>query len=591
MCINAIDLSGLPKFGRRGISWKNSIGYTLSFTFEGKEGQLKILSYNKTTKILTVEYMNSSETIHVSNLVKCNLSYIVGKRKHDFYYEKNKLVSLKYSTIKILEQKKISGRKKYKYICTKCGYIGIIYEQHLRDGHGCPVCGGYKCLPGYNDIAKTHPRISKYFIDKEYSSTHSIGTREKGLAKCPNCGFLKKILPFTIKEQGFGCNRCSDGISFPAKFFTAWLCQLEEIFILEWSPDWAGGKKYDFYLPNRHIIVEVHGNQHYEGGFERAGGNNYRDEYENDKYKEELALQNGFSKEEYIVIDGRISEKDYLRSSIISSIVCKDLKGEHANWDECTKYAESSLTIKACELWESGLYKSTEDIASKLHLSRTTVIHMLTRGNHYGWCSYIGINERNKTLKKSSVERERAIIQYDLEGKLLYSYCSVKEAAKKTGCKSANIIGCARKLYNTSGGYIWRYADDKEPLEIIINKNHKRVTQYTVEGKALNEYPSVSEAAKITGISRDKISGCARGKSPKVAGGYIWRYENTPFFIEERVNPRQKRVAQYDLKGNKLNEFPSVVKASKATGIWKENIASVARGKAKTAGGYSWRYI
>ena len=70
---------------------------------------------------------------------------------------------------------------------------------------------------------------------------------------------------------------------------------LEETFIPEWSPDWANEKKYDFYLPDRHIIVEVHGKQHYEGGFERAGGNNLESEQKNDQEKKKAAMQNGFS--------------------------------------------------------------------------------------------------------------------------------------------------------------------------------------------------------------------------------------------------------------------------------------------------------
>lgn len=383
MSRNTIDLSSLPKFGSRGISWKNSVGHSVGFVFDGKPGQLEIISFNKEKKILTVEYLGDVKTIHISNFVKCNLSYIVGKKKHDFYYEIDQMVALEKSTIQILEQIRIKGRKKYKYRCSKCGYIDFIYEQHLRDGHGCPVCGGKKCLSGYNDIAKVYPQISCYFIDRDYTVSHSIGTSEMGIAKCPNCGFEKKIKPFTIMEQGFGCNRCSDGMSFPAKFFTSWLSQLKENFIVEWSPLWANGKKYDFYLPDRHIIIEVHGKQHYEGGFERAGGNNYEKEHKNDKYKEELAMQNGFSEEEYIVIDGRVSEKEFLKQSITSSSICKKLKGEDANWEECTRFAESSLTIKACEMWKSKQYKNTEEIAIQLGLSRTTVIHMLTRGNKY----------------------------------------------------------------------------------------------------------------------------------------------------------------------------------------------------------------
>jgi hypothetical protein len=55
----------------------------------------------------------------------------------------------------------------------------------------------------------------------------------------------------------------------------------------------------------------------------------------------------------------------------------------------------------------------------------------------------------------------------------------------------------------------------------------------------------------------------------------------------------QKRVAQFDRNGMILNVFDSVTNASKETGIGRCNISAVARGntRAKTAGGYYWRYI
>lgn len=587
---NTINLSVLPRFGsKEKINWKKSIGYCVDFVFDNIEGQLRIISYNTKTRNLTVDYNNNLNDINVSNFIKCNLSYVVGKKKHGFYYEIDEMIVLENSTIKILEQLRIKKRKHYKYECMKCGYVDTIYEGHLKDKHGCPVCGGSRCLSGYNDLTITDSKIAEFFVDDNYIVNHSIGTKEKGKAKCPNCGFEKWILPSTIKSQGFGCNRCSDGLSFPAKFFTSWLCQLNEEFIPEWNPEWACGKKYDFYLPKRHIIVEVHGKQHFEGGFERAGGNSFENEKENDIFKQKKALENGFSKEEYLVIDGRISEADYLIKSINSSEISRILKGD-INWEECSSYAESSLVIKACELWKSGLYNNTEDIARQLGLHRSTIIHMLTRGNRYGWCSYNGIYERNKTLKINSEERKRKILQYDIKGVLLASYSSIAEAELETGCKSANIIECALKHYNTIGGFVWRYADDEEPLEIVINRNYKKVIQYSGSGEKIQEYESVTSAANATGISRNIIDSCARNKRYNVKGGFVWRYENDPFFVEKKDNPRKKKVIQYDLKGNKIKQYSSVVEASKITGIWKENIASAARGKVKTAGGYIWRY-
>lgn len=55
-------------------------------------------------------------------------------------------------------------------------------------------------------------------------------------------------------------------------------------------------------------------------------------------------------------------------------------------------------------------------------------------------------------------------------------------------------------------------------------------------------------------------------------------------------NWRSKAVIQYDLNGNKINEFPAVMEAMRQTGIHEANIRGCIKGKGKTAGGYIWKY-
>lgn len=52
-----------------------------------------------------------------------------------------------------------------------------------------------------------------------------------------------------------------------------------------------------------------------------------------------------------------------------------------------------------------------------------------------------------------------------------------------------------------------------------------------------------------------------------------------------------KPVFQLDLEGNIIHEFESPIHAEDATGIARQNISKVCRGKRKTAGGYKWRYV
>ena len=131
-----------------------------------------------------------------------------------------------------------------------------------------------------------------------------------------------------------------------------------------------------------------------------------------------------------------------------------------------------------------------------------------------------------------------------------------------------------------------------------IAKFHKAVKQYNSNGEFIQEYASIKEAAKKTGINSPDISTASNGKKPH-AKGFIW-IKSCDFTKEllyskvERLkkpirsgNP--KEVLQIDsITGEILNEFSSCTEVKKVLGIY--NVDTVARGKAKTAGGFIWKY-
>lgn len=51
-----------------------------------------------------------------------------------------------------------------------------------------------------------------------------------------------------------------------------------------------------------------------------------------------------------------------------------------------------------------------------------------------------------------------------------------------------------------------------------------------------------------------------------------------------------KAVLQYDLVGNFIKEFPSLKEVQRQLGYDTGSISNCCRGKAKTSGGYKWRY-
>lgn len=239
-------------------------------------------------------------------------------------------------------------------------------------------------------IALNHPQFIKFFVHTEDSLKYSVSSDKKVLMKCPDCGFEKNMMIHTLSSQGFSCPKCGDGVSYPEKFMFSLLEQLK----LDFKPqlnkanfDWCDKYKYDFYIPSLNIIIETHGLQHYEQT-RRKGARTLKEEIENDRTKQELALTNGIKKENYIVIDCRKSELEFIKDNIITSRLSNIFDLSKIDWLKCHEYACSSRVKEVCDLWENGM-NDTIKIADKLKIGKTTVNRYLNAGVNLGWCKYI----------------------------------------------------------------------------------------------------------------------------------------------------------------------------------------------------------
>lgn len=136
----------------------------------------------------------------------------------------------------------------------------------------------------------------------------------------------------------------------------------------------------------------------------------------------------------------------------------------------------------------------------------------------------------------------------------------------------------------------------------INNPNSKRVYQFTLDGKYINQYDSCSTAAKMLGNKKgfSKISRAAltHGTSMK----FLWEYEDN-VIIDKNNNIKIKKFLYKPFKTNKrvfgfnkdtkelIYDFESCVIASKFTNINSGIISFNARNKSIiTKFDYLWRY-
>ena len=186
---------------------------------------------------------------------------------------------------------------------------------------------------------------------------------------------------------------------------------------------------------------------------------------------------------------------------------------------------------------------------------------------------------------------------YDMEGNLIKEFDSAHETARYYDVDVNTVLNVCTGKQNRSLKcplVIFRYhgdAFDKYDTTLII-PNAKKIYQFTLDGRYINEYNGATEACNAIGniISQTNIHHAARNN--KTAGGYVWSYENKfKFKIEEYRN--YVSVDKYSTDGKFLGNFKCVTDAGKSLNIdyvKTSCITDVCSGKMLTAYGYVWRY-
>lgn len=291
----------------------------------------------------------------------------------------------------------------------------------------------------------TNPDLAKLLANPKDGYKYTQNSNEKLVWKCPNCGnIIKNKGVCQINKYGLSCARCSDHISYPEKFMFNVLKQLlNDNFVYQYNPSWCiyelnnKNRKgiYDFYfkINNEEYIIETHGIQHYQESFSRYYGRSLQEEQENDKIKKELAIENKINKENYIVIDCRKSELEWIKNNILKSKLNKLFDFSKVDWLKCHEYTCNSLVKQTCNLWNSGMH-STKEIGKILKLNKTTICRYLKCGNKFGWCSY------NVKLVKKYIAKK--VICLNTES----IFNSIKDA-----CKYTNLVGDSGIIYCCQG--------------------------------------------------------------------------------------------------------------------------------------------
>ena len=380
------------------IDWDASVGYKVKFIYDNIEDEIEIGKKIDINKIF-IYYKDKPYEINKSDLRKCKLGRVLGKNTSDFLYDigselKNNKRDLTIIDREYRKDKRNQNHKYYKYHCNKCGYEGWLIEYNIKNNYGCSCCAGKVVVKGINDVATTDPWMMKYFVNEQDAFNYTSKSRRKVYLKCPDCGYSKYMPLSRLHAQGFGCQQCSDGISYPNKFMFNLLTQLDIEFISEYSPEWSDNKRYDFYIPSMNLIIEMDGGL---GHGKVKIGERDADKTRNiDKMKDEMAKINGLNiiriNCDYKAMNDRHT---FIKSSILHSDLSNWLNLNYINWNEIETYCLSSMIKRVCDFRMSNTELTIKEVAKEFKLACSTISCYCKIGEKLGWYKYQGYKKRD----------------------------------------------------------------------------------------------------------------------------------------------------------------------------------------------------
>lgn len=123
--------------------------------------------------------------------------------------------------------------------------------------------------------------------------------------------------------------------------------------------------------------------------------------------------------------------------------------------------------------------------------------------------------------------REKAVIQFGLDGNKIFEYKSIAEAARMTNSSTSKITICCQRQREQHNGFQWRYKDDccekLQPIKEYRTKR-KKVAQIDVQtGEVVAVYESLQAAARAVNGSHSAISNIINHKGQtKTHKGFGW---------------------------------------------------------------------
>ena len=349
----------------------------------------------------------------------------------------------------------VNNKTEMDFYCSKGHHWTNKPDVHMYTKSGCPYCSGSRPIVGETDLGTTRPDIVKLLKYPEKAVLYKEHSNQYEDFICPNCGKELNRCINNVSQRGLHCENCGDGLSYPNKFMANILTQLGIRYKAEYIIK-PKNYKYDFFLFDYNIIVEMHGQQHYEEC--TLTSRTLAEEQENDRIKYEYAMRNKIG--HYVVIDSRKSIMQYIKDNVMSSYLAEIFNLSDIDWGKCELFASGTMVTIAADLYNQG-FKFSE-IMSKLQASKSAVTNWLNKADNIGlivWDKHNGFKDLCKPVILLNTHE---------------TFPSIAKGARAYAVDKANLVAVCNheKLYAgihpvTMEPLVWRFLDDYDVNEVV----------------------------------------------------------------------------------------------------------------------------
>ena len=197
--------------------------------------------------------------------------------------------------------------------------------------------------------------------------------------------------------------------------------------------------------------------------------------------------------------------KDHIRES-------KKTNTYKSNWIKSFD-AEKFLAIKILSSCQYENYQELEEYYVKKYKSVK-----LTNSDETGQGN---IGRKKELIDKSIAKISKKVYRFNLKGKLIDFFPSVREASRELNISHSLIIRCCKGEYKHSSGFIFSYNDTVNSIVENPNAVKKQVIELDSMSRIINQWNSIAECSKDTEIDGSNISRVCNGKLVSIKKRYF----------------------------------------------------------------------